>query len=119
MPPLVSGEPAEDALGDDEPLAGDGDTIDTGVLELDDEAVATPTKRRSTRSMTTTLRMTSPEPALSSALDAAREGIAGDAGKNTLTGTLDGACVVAVWVEVVAAAGRSRRHAGCRPRMRP
>jgi hypothetical protein len=41
-PLLVSVGPVEDALEDDEPPAGDGDTIDTGALELDEEGVADP-----------------------------------------------------------------------------
>ena len=106
VPPLVSGEPAEDALGDDEPLAGDGDTIDTGVLELDDEAVADPDEEA--------LDALDDDDAADDFAGAGFElslwtplakGLRAMRARTTLTGTLDGACVVAVWVEVVAAAG--------------
>ena len=40
MPLPASVEPADDALEDDEPeVAGEGDTIETGAVELDDDGV--------------------------------------------------------------------------------
>jgi hypothetical protein len=100
-------EPVEDVLEDDEPLmAGDGDTIDTGAVELDDDEVVDPDEE-------VLAAVDDDDPAD----DVAEAGLVLSLGtplanglramraSTTLAGSLERAGVVDVWLAVVVAAG--------------